>query len=106
MFKDPDDDVALDANEVHDDDFDGAWMMDVDYPLIEIALEVVTLALHACDDDRDDIHDDDYLMISDSYYLDELLMMMEIEPLLNDIAPGDDLVQLMHMVMIAMAYDG
>ena len=44
-------------------------------------------------------------MISDSYYLDELLMMKEIEPLLNDIAPGDDLVQLMHMVMIAMAYD-
>ena len=45
-------------------------------------------------------------MISDSYYLDELLMMMEIEPLLNDVAPSDDLVQLMHMVMIAMAHDG
>ena len=45
-------------------------------------------------------------MINDSYCLDELLMMMEIEPLLNDVAPGDDLVQLMHMVMTAMAYDG
>ena len=44
-------------------------------------------------------------MISDSYCLDELL----IEPLLDDVAPGDggvSLVQLMHMVMIAMAYDG
>ena len=30
------------------DDFDGALMMDVDYHLIEIALEVVTLVLHAC----------------------------------------------------------
>ena len=48
-------------------------------------------------------------MISDSYCLDELLMMIEIEPLLDDVAPGDggvSLVQLMHMVMIAMAYDG
>ena len=45
-------------------------------------------------------------MISDSYYLDELLMMMEIELLLDDVAPGDDLVQLMRMVMIAMAHDG
>ena len=53
----------------------------------------------------DDVHDDDYLMISDSYYLDELLMMTEIEPLLDDVAPGDVLVQLMHMVMTAMTYD-
>ena len=48
-------------------------------------------------------------MISDSYYLDELLMMLEMELLLDDVAPGDggvSLVQLMHMVMIAMAYDG
>lgn len=47
-------------------------------------------------------------MISDSYYLDEPLMMKEIEPLLDDASPGDDgisLVQLMHMVMTAMAYD-
>ena len=47
-------------------------------------------------------------MISDSYYLDELLMMTKIEPLFDDVAPGDgevSLVQLMHMVMIAMAYD-
>ena len=29
------------------DDFDGALDMDVDRPLIEIALEVVTLVLHA-----------------------------------------------------------
>ena len=53
----------------------------------------------------DDVHDDDYLMISDSYYLDELLMMTKIEPLLDDVAPGDILVQLMHMVMTTMAYD-
>ena len=53
----------------------------------------------------DDVHDDDYLMISDSYYLDDLLMMIEIEPLLDDVAPGDLLVQLMYMVMTAMAYD-
>ena len=52
-----------------------------------------------------DVHDDDYLMISDSYYLDELLMMTEIEPLLDDVALGDVLVPLMHMVMTAMAYD-
>ena len=45
------------------------------------------------------------MMINDNYYLDELLTMMEIEPLLNDVAPGDALVCLMHMVMIAMAYD-
>ena len=48
-------------------------------------------------------------MLSDSYCLDELLMMMEMEPLLDDVAPGDggvSLVQLMHMVMIAMIYDG
>ena len=48
-------------------------------------------------------------MLSDSYCLDELLMMIEIEPLLDDVAPGDggvSLVQLMHMVMIAMIYDG
>ena len=47
-------------------------------------------------------------MISDSYYLDELLMMTEIEPLLDDVVPGDggvSLVQLMHTVMIAMTYD-
>ena len=87
------------------DDFDGALMMDVYYPLIEIALEAVTIALHACDDDLDDIHDDDYLMISDSYYLDELLMMTKIESLLDDVAHGDDLVQLMHMGMTTMAYD-
>ena len=40
-------------------------------------------------------------MISDSYYLDELLMMTEIEPLLDDVAPSDggvSLVQLMHMI--------
>ena len=55
--------------------------------------------------DLDDVHDDDYLMISDSYYLDELLMMTEIEPLLDDVALGDVLVQLIHMVMTAMAYD-
>ena len=49
------------------------------------------------------------MMISDSYCMDELLMMIEIEPLLDDVAPGDggvSLVQLMHMVMIAMIYDG
>ena len=48
-------------------------------------------------------------MISDSYCPDELLMMIEIEPLLDDVVPGDggvSLVQLMHMVMIAMTYDG
>ena len=48
-------------------------------------------------------------MLSDSYCLDELLMMLEMEPLLDDVAPGDggvSLVQLMHMVMIAMVYDG
>ena len=47
-------------------------------------------------------------MISDSYYLDEFLMMIEIEPLLDDVVLGDgevSLVQLMHMVMTAMAYD-
>ena len=57
----------------------------------------------------DDVHDDDYLMISDSYYLDELLMMTEIKPLLDDVVLGDggfSLVQMMHVVMIAMAYDG
>ena len=32
-------------------------------------------------------------------------MMTEIEPLLDDVAPGDVLAQLMHMVMTAMAYD-
>ena len=50
--------------------------------------------------DPDDVHGDDYLMISDGYYLDELLMMTEIEPLLDDVVLGDDgvsLVQLMHM---------
>ena len=50
--------------------------------------------------DPDDAHNDDYLMISDGYYLDELLMMIEIEPLLDDVVLGDDgvsLVQLMHM---------
>ena len=49
------------------------------------------------------------MILSDSYFLDERLMMMEIEPLLDDVAPGDggvSLVQLMHMVMIAMIYDG
>ena len=46
------------------------------------------------------------MILSDSYCLDELLMMLEIEPLLNDVAPGDALVCLMHMVMIAMTYDG
>ena len=49
------------------------------------------------------------MILSDSYYLDELLMMMEIESSLDDVAPGDDgvlLVQLMHMMMIAMIYDG
>ena len=45
------------------------------------------------------------MILSDHYFLDELLMMMEIEPLLNDVAFGDDLVQLMHMVMTTMAYD-
>ena len=29
-------------------------------------------------------------MISDSYYLDELLMMTKIEPLLADVAPDVD----------------
>ena len=67
-------------------------MMDIDYPLIEISLEAVTLALHTCDDDLDDTHDDDYLIISDGYYLDELLMMTKIEPLLDDVAHGDALV--------------
>ena len=36
-------------------------------------------------------------------------MMLEMEPLLDDVAPSDDgvsLVQLMHMVIIAMIYDG
>ena len=49
-------------------------------------------------DDLDDAHDDDYL-----------IMMTELEPLLDDVAPGDggvSLVQLMHIVMIAMIYDG
>ena len=55
--------------------------------------------------DLDDVHDNDYLMISDSYYLDELLMMIKLEPLLDDVAPSDVLVQLMHMVMTTMAYD-
>lgn len=64
IVEDLDDDVAFDANGAHDDDFDGAWMMDVDYPLIEIALEVVTLALYACDDYLDDVHDDDYLIVT------------------------------------------
>ena len=48
-------------------------------------------------------------MISDSYCLDELLMMTEIEPLFDNVVLGDggvSLVQLMHMVMIAMAHDG
>ena len=48
-------------------------------------------------------------MINDSYCLDELLMMLEMEHLLDDVALGDDgvsLFQLMHMVMIAMIYDG
>ena len=48
-------------------------------------------------------------MLSDSYCLDELLMMMEIEPLLDDVAPSDggvSLVQLMHMMMTTMMYDG
>ena len=53
----------------------------------------------------DDVHDDDYLLISDGYYLDELLMITKIEPLLDDVAPGDVLVPLMHMMMTAMAYD-
>ena len=51
--------------------------------------------------DPDDVHDDDYLMISDGYYLDELLMMTEIEPLLDHVVLGDggvSLVQLMHMI--------
>ena len=61
MVEDLDDDVALDADGAHDD------MMP----------------------DPDDVHDDDYLMISDSYYLDEFLMMTEIEPLLDDVATGD-----------------
>ena len=55
--------------------------------------------------DLDDVHDVDYLMISVGYYLDELLMMTEIEPLLDDVAPGDVLAQLIHMVMTTMAYD-
>ena len=29
-------------------------------------------------------------MLSDSYCLDELLMMLEMEPLLDDEAPGED----------------
>ena len=48
-------------------------------------------------------------MISDSYCLDELLMMTEIEPLHDDVVLGDggvSLVELVHMVMTAMAYDG
>ena len=48
-------------------------------------------------------------MLSDSYCLDELLMMLKMDPLLDDVALGDggvSLVQLMHMVMIAMIYDG
>ena len=45
-------------------------------------------------DDLDDVHDDDYLIV-----------MTELEPLLDDVALGDALVQLMHMVMTAMAYD-
>ena len=48
MVEDPDDDVALMLMEpMMIDDFDGDLMMDVDYPLIEIALEAVTLILHA-----------------------------------------------------------
>jgi hypothetical protein len=34
------------------------------------------------------------MMIGDSYCLDELLMMTEIEPLLDDVAPGDGGVSL------------
>ena len=48
-------------------------------------------------------------MLSDSYCLDELLMMLEMEPLLDDVTPGDGgvfLVQSMHMMMTAMMYDG
>ena len=48
-------------------------------------------------------------MLSDSYCLDDVLMMMEMDPLLDDVTFGDggvSLVQLMHMVMIAMIYDG
>ena len=72
IIEDSDDDVALDAGGAHDD-----MMLD-----------------------SDDVHDDDCLMISDGYYLDELLMMTEIETLLDDVVLGDDgvsLVQLMHM---------
>ena len=49
------------------------------------------------------------MILSDSHCLDELLMMTEIEPLLDDVAPGDNgvsLIQLMHIVTIAMIYDG
>ena len=74
VVEDPVDDVSLDASGAHDD------MMP----------------------DPDDVHDDDYLMISDGYCLDELLMMTEIEPLLDDVVLSDDgvsLVQLMrHMI--------
>ena len=41
-------------------------------------------------------------MLSDSYCLDELLMMLEMEPMLDDVALCDDgvlLVQLKHMMM-------
>ena len=48
--------------------------------------------------DFDDVHDDDYLMISDGYYLDELLMMTEIEPLLNGVVLGDDGVSLVQLI--------
>ena len=44
--------------------------------------------------DPNDVHDNDYLMISDGYYLDELLMMTEIEPLLDD----DDSYDIWHMI--------
>ena len=75
------------------DDFDGALEMDVDGPLIEIALEVVTLVLHACWWLVLMMH---MMMItwswlwSHTYCLDELLMTMEIEPLLYDVAPDVD----------------
>ena len=48
------------------------------------------------------------MILSDSYCLDKVLMMLEIKSLLYDVAPDDDgvsLVQLMHMVTIVMIYD-
>ena len=52
-------------------------MMDVDYSLIEIALSSMPV------DDLDDAHNNDHLIV-----------MTELEPLPDDVAPDDDGVSL------------